>query len=119
MQLEMIDWNYIYEYMNQDEYDAGMSSLGWAEPILILNMCYYDKNSPGYTKEYKQLVKNCSGEPDPEKRIDAITAVQMHMYEAIDMIPLVADNGFEAFREGLKGYIVQSDGTLLLNDLSY
>ena len=119
MDLELIDWNYIYEYMADDDYDAGMASLGWAEPILILNMCYYDKNSPGYNDQYLELVKTCSSEPDTEKRVDKITEVQMHMFENVDMIPLVGDNGFEAFRSGLTGYVVQKDGTMLLNDLSY
>lgn len=119
MNLEMIDWNYIYEYMADGDFDAGMSSLGWAEPILILNMAYYDHTSPAYTDEYLELVKACSGEPDPAKRIEAITNVQMHMFETLDLIPLGGDNGFEAFRSGLKGYIVNPDGTMLLNDLTY
>lgn len=120
MNLEMVDWNYIYEYMADNDYEAGMAALAWAEPILILNCAYYDPDSIAKTdNKYAELVKACSSEPDPVKRVDAITAVQMYMFENVDLIPIVGDNGFEGIRAGLKGYIVQADGTMLLNDLSY
>ncbi|RAZ53403.1 hypothetical protein DK853_46115, partial [Klebsiella oxytoca] len=35
MNIEALDWNYIYENINNDEYDAGIEWLEWAEPILI------------------------------------------------------------------------------------
>ena len=43
MKIEAIDWNYVYEKINSDKYDAGIEWLSWAEPILVLNGCYYDK----------------------------------------------------------------------------
>lgn len=119
MNIEAIDWNYIYENINADDYDSGIESLGWAEPILILNMCYYDKNAPGNDDTYRKLVKACSSEPDPEKRIENITEVQMHMFENVNIIPLYGDNDYSALHKDLKGYITQSDGTSLLNDLHY
>lgn len=45
MSIETIDWNYIYEKINADDYDAGIEVLQWGEPILVLNYCYYDLNS--------------------------------------------------------------------------
>lgn len=32
MQIETLDWNYVYESINADDYDAGIEWLSWAEP---------------------------------------------------------------------------------------
>lgn len=117
--LETLDWNYINENIENGDYDLGISSLGWAEPILILNICYYDHNAPSYNQTYLDMVAACAGEIDPEKRIEKIRDVQMHMFENVDIIPLFGDNDYEAFRSGLKGYVLNADGTMFLNDLSY
>ena len=119
MQIEALDWNYIYERIDADDYDMGISSLGWAEPILILNMCYYDLNAPGNDKEYRELVEDIATEPDTEKRIEKIGDLQMRIFEHMDMIPLFMDNEYTAIRKEIKGIVAKSDGTLSLADMYY
>ncbi len=72
MKIEAIDWNYVYEKINSDKYDAGIEWLSWAEPILVLNGCYYDKNAPGNTDEYKAMVEDVATTVDTDERTKKI-----------------------------------------------
>ncbi len=119
MKMETLDWNYIHERVADDDYDVGISGLGWAEPILILNICYYDLNAPGNDDEYRALVEACAGEVDPQKRVDRIFEVQQYMFENLNIIPLYYDNTYTAVHHDITGLIVQSDGTTLMNDMAY
>ncbi len=119
MQIETLDWNYIHERVNSDDYDVGIAGLGWAEPLLIMNICYYDKNAPGNDDEYRELVEACASEPDPQKRVERVKDVQMYMFENLNIIPLYYDNTFTAVHNGITGLAVQSDGTTLMNDMAY
>jgi peptide/nickel transport system substrate-binding protein len=93
MSIETIDWNYIYEKINADDYDAGIEVLQWGEPILILNYCYYDLNSKSKEgfQAYKDLVNQCVNEPDSDKRTQLISDIQMSIFEDCAMVPLYSD----------------------------
>lgn len=117
MKIETLDWNYILEQISSDDYDVGIAGLSWAEPILILNSCYNDKNAPGNDDKYSELTKACSGETDSKKRVDRICDVQMYMFENLNIIPFYYDNKFAAVRDNIEGLIVQSDGTTMMNDM--
>ena len=114
-----IDWNYVYENINSDKYDAGIEWLSWAEPMLVLNGCYYDKNAPGNTDEYYKMVEKAAHEADGEKRTEMIGDIQMHLFENVNMIPMYAELSFTAMNKDLKGFNVLPDGSVPLNDLSY
>lgn len=117
MQIETLEWNYIHDRVESDDYDIGCGGLAWAEPILILNICYYDHNAPGNDDTYRKMVKETAGEPDTEARIQKIYDVQMRMFENMNIIPLNMDNDYTAIRKELKGVVAKSDGTLSLNDM--
>lgn len=119
MSIEAIDWNYVYENINSDDYDAGIEYLSWAEPILIFNSCYYDQNAPGNNDEYRALVAETAATIDGEERTELVGDVQMMLFENVNMIPLFSDQSFIAYNSDLKGVNVQPDGTMALNDLSY
>ena len=119
MNIEFLEWTYIYDKMEHDDFDCGTASLGWAEPILIFNMCYYDRNDPGNTKAYRKLIDEAAGEPDPEKRVEKVGEVEKSIIEQHTLIPMFGDNGWTAFGKGITGYKAMSDGTIPLNDLHF
>ena len=119
MQIEAIDWNYVYEKINADEYDAGIEWLSWAEPMLVLNCCYYDKNAPGNTEAYEAKVEKAAHEIDTDKRTEMIGDIQMDIFKNVNMIPMYAELSFTAHTAALKGYNVLSDGTCTWNDMTF
>lgn len=119
MQIEALDWNYIHERTASDDYDMSISSLAWAEPILIFNICYYDTNAPGNDDTYREMVKECAAEVDPQKRVDKIYDIQMRMFENMNIIPLFMDNDYTAIRKEIKGVVANKDGTLTIADMYY
>lgn len=119
MQIEAIDWNYVYENINADDYDAGIEQLGWAEPILIFQCCYYDQDAPGNTDAYYAKVEKAAHETDTDKRTEMIGDIQMDLFENVNMIPLYAELGFTAYNSSLQGYKVLADGSSVWNDITY
>lgn len=119
MAIETIDWNYIYERINDDDYDAGIETLGWGEPILVLNYCYYDLNSKSEEDftAYKEMVAKCVSEPNSDKRTQLIYDIQMEIYKDCAMVPLYSDVEYCAYRSDIKGLVVTSDGSIYYNDV--
>lgn len=119
MNIESIDWNYIYENINNDEYDAGIEVLEWAEPILVLNCCYYDQDAPGNTDEYYDAVADASSTVDSDERTEKIGAIQKEMYKNWNIIPFYSDVTYITYGDYVKGIEVHTGGTLYYNDLSF
>ena len=119
MNIEAIDWNYVYENINSDDYDAGIEWLSWAEPMLVLNGCYYDQNAPGNDDEYYEMVEDAATTVDSDERTEKVGEIQMRIFENVNMIPMYAELGFVAYNSDLQGFNVLADGTTPLNDLAY
>ncbi len=119
MQIETLDWNYVYESINADDYDAGIEWLSWAEPMLIFNACYYDLNAPGNTDQYYADVEKAATTIDTDARTELVGELQMHLFENVNMIPMYSELSFTAMNANLQGFNVLIDGTTPLNDLSY
>lgn len=119
MSIETIDWNYIYEKISADDYDAGIETLQWGEPILILNYCYYDPNSKTEEdfKAYKDMVNKCVNEPDSNNRTQLIGDIQMKIFEDCSMVPLYSDIEYCAYRNDIEGLIVTETGGIYYNDI--
>ena len=118
MQIETLDWNYVYESINADDYDAGIEWLSWAEPMLIFNACYYDLNAPGNTDQYYADVEAAATTIDTDTRTELVGDLQMHLFENVNMIPMYSELSFTAMNADLQGFNVLADGTAPLNDLS-
>ena len=118
MNIEALDWNYIYENINNDEYDAGIEWLEWAEPILILNACYYDLNAPGNTDEYAAAVADAAATVDADERIAKVGEIQKEMFENWNIIPFYSEATYVAYNDSVKGIRI-SNGSLYWNDLSF
>ena len=119
MNIESIDWNYIYENINNDDYDAGIEVLEWAEPILVLNSCYYDLNAPGNTDAYYEAVADAASTVDSEERTEKIGKIQMDMFKNWNMIPFYSDVNYMAYNNDVQGIEIMSNGTLFWNDISF
>ncbi len=119
MAIEAIDWNYIYENVNADDYDAGIEYLSWAEPMLIFNACYYDLDAPGNNDAYYAKVTEAATTSDGAERTKLVGEIQMGMWENVNIIPLYSEVSYTAISSNLKGYNVLIDGTSTINDLSY
>lgn len=118
MNIEALDWNYIYENINNDEYDAGIEWLEWAEPILILNACYYDLNAPGNTDAYYEAIAGAAATVDVDERIAKIGEIQKEMYENWNIIPFYSEATYVAYNNYVKGIDI-FNGSLYWNDLSF
>ena len=119
MNIESIDWNYIYENISNDEYDAGIEVLEWAEPILVLNCCFYDKDAPGNTDEFYAAVADASSTVDSDERTAKIGAIQKDLYTNWNILPFYSDVSYIAYNNYVKGITVQADGALYWNDMSF
>lgn len=118
MNIEALDWNYIYENINNDEYDAGIEWLEWAEPILILNACYYDQNAPGNTDDYYAAVADAAATVDADERIEKIGEIQKEMFANWNIIPFYSEATYVAYNNYVKGIEI-FNGSLYWNDLSF
>ena len=119
MNIESIDWNYIYENINNDEYDAGIEVLEWAEPMLVLNCCYYDMDAPGNDDAYYEAVADAASTVDSDERTARIGEIQKAMFENWNIIPFYSDVNYIAYKDYVKGLTVQADGALYWNDVSF
>ena len=121
MNIETIDWNYIYERMADDDYDAGIAVLEWAEAILVLNYAYYDPNtkSDADMQVYKDLVEKAATSADMDQAVEYVYEAQMEMFKDCAIVPLYSDVSYCAYRNDINGLVVCGDGSLFYNDINY
>lgn len=121
MNIETIDWNYIYERIADDDYDAGICVLEWAEAMLILNCAYYDPNSK--TEEdfakYYDLVEKAATSTDMETSLDYVYQAQLEIFNDCAMVPLYSDVSYCAYRNDVNGMKIFDDGSIFYNDINY
>lgn len=119
MQIETLDWNYIHEKVESDDYGCGVSGLSWAEPMLLFDIFYYDQNAPGNDKEYRALVNKAKNEADSEARTQLVGEIQKRMFDNVNIIPMYEDISYTGHVAGLKGLKFWSDGTMDMNDMTF
>lgn len=119
MNIESIDWNYIYEKIADGDYDAGIEKLGWAEPNLVMNACYYDSKAPGNNDEIKAMVKKADETIDADARTKAYGDAQIALFDYLDIIPFYSDNSYIAHSADLKDLVILSNSTMYFNDMHF
>ena len=122
MNAEAIDWNYVHEYLEADDYDTGIHSLEWMEPILILNCMYDDPEyinggDNDYQWFYDEVTK-CAAEPDDDVRSDMLGELQMKNHPEWNCIPLYSDISYVCYSSRVKGINILPNGFIYWNDLS-
>lgn len=121
MDIETIDWNYIYDRISDDDYDMGIECLEWGEPILVLNYCYYDSNgrTQDETDAYNAKVEQCATTADVAAMEQLITDIQMDIFQSCTMLPLYSDIEYCAYRSDIPGLVVTSNGGIFFNDVEF
>ena len=122
MNPEAIDWNYVHEYLEADEYDTGIHSLEWMEPILILNCMYDDPEYiNGGDNDYQWFydgVTAAASETDDLKRADMLGELEMKNATEWNCIPIYSDVSYVCHATRVKGINVLPNGFIYWNDLS-
>ncbi len=120
MNAEAIDWNYVHEYLYADEYDLGIHSLGWMEPILIFNSCFDDKDAANNTPEYLEKVDAVAATVDDAERSEKLGELQINdLYPEWNMIPLYTPKNYIAHLDRLEGVNILSNSFIYWNDLGF
>lgn len=117
--LNTIDWNYVHEQVQSNDYDVAREGLGWAEPILILNRCYYDTDAPTNTEAYSEEAADIARTVDSEERTKKIYEIQLEMFENVDILPFYSEITWMAYNADLKNVNLAVDGTYSWNDISW
>lgn len=118
MNSEAIDWNYVHEYLTADDYDLGIHSLGWMEPILIMNSCFDDKDAANNTDEYMDAVNDAAATVDDAERAEKLGDIQINtLYPEWNMIPLYSPKAYIAHSDRLEGINILPNSFLYWNDL--
>lgn len=119
MNAEAIDWNYVSEYISMNDYDLGIHSLGWLEPILIFNSCFADQNAPNNNAEYKAAIDDAAATIDDEERAEKVGAIQSEiLYPEWNMIPLYSPRSYVVHNTRLDGVNIQPNSLVYWNDLA-
>jgi len=119
MNAEAIDWNYVHEYLYADDYDLGIHSLGWMEPILIFNSCFDDKDAANNTPEYLEKVDAVAATVDDAERSVALGELQINdLYPEWNMIPLYSPKNYIAYTDAITGVNVLPNSFIYWNDLN-
>lgn len=119
MNAEAIDWNYVHEYLYADDYDLGIHSLGWMEPILIFNSCFDDKDAANNTPEYLDKVNAVASTVDDAERSEKLGELQINdLYPEWNMIPLYSPTNYVAHSERLQGVNILKNSFIYWNDLN-
>ena len=94
--------------------------MSWAEPMLVLNGCWYDQNATGNDDAYYAAVKDAAETIDSEERTKKVGDIQIDiMFKNVNIIPLYSDVTYSAYNEQLQGVVVNNDGTMFVNDFKY
>ncbi|MDR2657012.1 MAG: ABC transporter substrate-binding protein [Oscillospiraceae bacterium] len=119
MQIETLDWNYRYEKITTDDYDAGIQGLSWGEPFLILNYAHYDPDNlvGDELAEYQALVDDAVHEIDEELRAEKVGIAEDYLMKDLSILPIYSDVGYTAYRSDLKGLIITPVANFYFNDV--
>ncbi|NCB41395.1 MAG: hypothetical protein EOM59_02045 [Clostridia bacterium] len=118
MNIEAIDWNYVHEYLCANDYDTGIHSLEWAEPILILNCCFDDPNAANNNEAFYAAINDAATTVDDQERSDKLGAIQIELHKEWNMIPVYSDVYYVAHNSALKGVNILQNGFIYWNDLA-
>lgn len=119
MNAEAIDWNYVHEYLYADDYDLGIHSLGWMEPILIMDCCFDDKDAANNTPEFNAATADAAATIDDAERAEKLGKIQIEtLYPEWNMIPLYSPKNYIAHSEGLEGVNILPNSFIYWNDLN-
>ncbi|MDR1514885.1 MAG: ABC transporter substrate-binding protein, partial [Synergistaceae bacterium] len=117
LNLETLDWEYRNEKIRADDYDMAIASLGWGEPILLLNNFRRDPNAVPNKKEYDAKVKALAGVLDYNKRTQLVTDLLKGIYDDLNCMPLYTERVYCVYGKNAEGVKVFPNATMYFNDI--
>ena len=117
--INALEWNYVADKAKNDEYDITREGIGWAEPILVLDILYNDPTAPDNTDEFYEKVEDIAHTINTVERTQKVGDLQKEMFDNMDVIPLYSGLTYLAYNADLKGVHFKTDGTYDINDLSW
>lgn len=117
MNCEAIDWNYVHEYLEADDYDTGIHSLEWMEPILVLQCCFDDPNAANNNDGFYDAIDDAASTIDDAERVDKLRDIQLELNTEWNMIPIYSDISKICFTSNVTGINVLENGFIYWNDL--
>ncbi|MDR1132729.1 MAG: ABC transporter substrate-binding protein [Synergistaceae bacterium] len=117
LNLETLDWEYRNERIRADDYDMALASLGWGEPVLLLNNFRRDPNAVPNAEEYSAKVKALAGVMDYDKRTQLVGDMLKTIYGDLNCLPLYTERVYCAYGPKAEGVKVYPDATMFFNDI--
>lgn len=114
-----IDWNYVHTQLLDDNYDVGIHSLGWMEPILILECCFDDPDAENNVDEYFAAVDKAAATIDDAERAEVLGDIQEdYLWPVMNMIPMYSPKNYIAHSTRLEGVNILPNSFIYWNDLN-
>jgi ABC-type transport system substrate-binding protein len=117
LDLETLDWEYRNERIRADDYDMAIASLGWGEPILLLNNFRRDPNGVPNAEEYAAKVKAIANTLDYDKRTQLVGDLLKTIYDDMNCMPLYTERVYCGYGKNAEGVKVYPDATMYFNDI--
>jgi peptide/nickel transport system substrate-binding protein len=117
LNLETLDWEYRNEKIRADDYDMAIASLGWGEPILLLNNFRRDPNAVPNKEAYDAKVKALAGVLDYNKRTQLVGDMLKGIYDDLNCMPLYTERVYCAYGNKAEGVKVFPNATMFFNDI--
>lgn len=122
MNITTQDWSYVNQDVREGNFDMAYMSLGWSEPLLLLNnFCNRSEIDAECTnldlEGYLELVAKVRGTVDYDERTQAVADVQMKLFSYATIMPLLRGTAFRCWNSSLQGVVSTATGNLFLNDV--
>jgi ABC-type transport system substrate-binding protein len=117
LNLETLDWEYRNEKIRADDYDMAIASLGWGEPILLLNNFRRDPNATPNPDEYSAKVKALANVLDYNKRTQLAGDLLKGIYDDLNCMPLYTERVYCAYGKNAEGVKVFPNAAMYFNDI--
>ncbi|MDR0648265.1 MAG: ABC transporter substrate-binding protein [Synergistaceae bacterium] len=117
LNIETLDWGYRSERIRSGNYDMAISSLGWGEPILLLNNF---RNGPGAIPNkdaYAAKVEECAKTRNYDVRTGKVSDMIKTIFDDLNCMPIYTERMYCAYGKGAEGVKVYPDGTMFFNDI--
>ena len=115
--LETLDWEYRSERVRNGNYDLSISSLGWGEPILLLNNFRTGPGSIANEEEYNRQVVRCARTVDYEERTGRVKDLLVGIFDDLNCMPIYSEITYVAYGPGAEGVKVYPNATIFMNEV--
>lgn len=114
--IEVLDGNYLYERLGEDDYDIADCSMTWYEAGMYMLYLLDDMNNLD-DDTYYGIVAEMSATSDSETAVQLVYDASKILYDELIAIPTVSEAAQIACSKELTGIVFVSADTFLFNDV--